>query len=202
MALFSICRPCDRGNVYCGLPCRRTARRATSREARRRHRRSEEGRLDHRDHERARRARRRRVGDPGPGKLTSSTTLDEPDRARISMAESDVATGQVNDERHDHRSRSRRSPTGFGCWRRRRRTIFLQAILGPIRTAHPRAAATLLEGLALWHQRPLSVVLSADDADDGSALGLCDALGVRADAALRSRPRVPGSRRARPPPTS
>lgn len=53
----------------------------------------------------------------------------------------------------------------------------LQAILGPIRTAHPRAAATLLEGLALWHQRPLSVVLSADDTDDGSALGLCDALG-------------------------
>jgi hypothetical protein len=53
----------------------------------------------------------------------------------------------------------------------------LQAILGPIHMAHPRAAATLLEGLALWHQRPLSVVLSADDADDGSALGLCDALG-------------------------
>lgn len=53
----------------------------------------------------------------------------------------------------------------------------LQAVLGPIRAAHPRAAATLLEGLALWHQRPLSVVLSADAADDGSALGLCDALG-------------------------
>jgi hypothetical protein len=53
----------------------------------------------------------------------------------------------------------------------------LQAILGPIQSAHPRAAATLLEGLALWHQRPLSVVLSADDADDGSALGLCDVLG-------------------------
>jgi len=53
----------------------------------------------------------------------------------------------------------------------------LQAILGPIRTAHPRAVATLLEGLALWHQRPLSVVLAADDTDDGTALGLCDALG-------------------------
>jgi hypothetical protein len=53
----------------------------------------------------------------------------------------------------------------------------LQAILGPISTAHPRAASTLLEGLALWHQRPLSVVLSVDDADGGSALGLCDALG-------------------------
>jgi hypothetical protein len=46
-----------------------------------------------------------------------------------------------------------------------------------VRGAHPRAAATLLEGIALWHQRPLSVVLSADASDDGSALGLCDALG-------------------------
>jgi len=54
----------------------------------------------------------------------------------------------------------------------------LKAILGPARSAHPRAAATLLEGLALWHQRPLSVVLSADDSDDGFAMGLCDALGL------------------------
>jgi hypothetical protein len=53
----------------------------------------------------------------------------------------------------------------------------LKAILGPARRAHPRAAATLLEGLALWHQRPLSVVLSADDMEDGCALGLCDGLG-------------------------
>jgi hypothetical protein len=53
----------------------------------------------------------------------------------------------------------------------------LMAILGPVRCAHPRAAATLLEGLALWHQQQLSVVLSVDDADDGCALGLCDALG-------------------------
>jgi hypothetical protein len=53
----------------------------------------------------------------------------------------------------------------------------LKAVLGPARQAHPRAAATLLEGIALWHQRPLSVVLSADDTADGCALGLCDALG-------------------------
>jgi hypothetical protein len=53
----------------------------------------------------------------------------------------------------------------------------LKAVLGPAGRAHPRAAATLLEGIALWHQRRLSVVLSADDGDDGSALGLCDALG-------------------------
>lgn len=53
----------------------------------------------------------------------------------------------------------------------------LRAILGPAAAAHPRAAATLLEGLALWHERPLSVVLCADGSDDGSAMGLYDALG-------------------------
>lgn len=53
----------------------------------------------------------------------------------------------------------------------------LKAVLGPASQAHPRAAATLLEALALWHQRPVSVVLSADELDDGSALGLYDALG-------------------------
>jgi hypothetical protein len=56
-------------------------------------------------------------------------------------------------------------------------TDILKAVLGPASNAHPRAAATLLEGLALWHQRPLSVVLYAADVDDGSALALCDALG-------------------------
>ena len=53
----------------------------------------------------------------------------------------------------------------------------MKAVLGPPEQAHPRAAATLLEGLSLWYQRPLSVVLSADDSDDGCAMGLCDALG-------------------------
>lgn len=53
----------------------------------------------------------------------------------------------------------------------------LKAVLGPASTTHPRAAATMLEGLALWHQRPLSVVLCADDEEHGSALELCDALG-------------------------
>ena len=53
----------------------------------------------------------------------------------------------------------------------------LRAVLGPLEGAHPRAAATLLEGLALWHQRPLTVVLCADDAPASSALALYDALG-------------------------
>ena len=36
---------------------------------------------------------------------------------------------------------------------------------------------TFLEGLALWMQRPLSVVLCAADGDDTSALGLSDGFG-------------------------
>ena len=44
----------------------------------------------------------------------------------------------------------------------------LKAVLGPPEQAHPRAAATLLEGISLWYQRPLSVVLSADGSDVGA----------------------------------
>jgi hypothetical protein len=53
----------------------------------------------------------------------------------------------------------------------------MRAVLGPAAEAHPRAAATLLEGLSLWHQRPLSVVLCVSNKSYGSELGLCDALG-------------------------
>jgi hypothetical protein len=53
----------------------------------------------------------------------------------------------------------------------------MRAVLGPPATMHRRAAATLLEGLSLWHQQPLSVVLYADAPDAGCAMGLFDALG-------------------------
>lgn len=53
----------------------------------------------------------------------------------------------------------------------------LKAVLGPPGQAHTRAARSLLEGLSLWHQRPLAVVLCADGPFDGHALGLCDSLG-------------------------
>ena len=54
----------------------------------------------------------------------------------------------------------------------------LRAVLPPAGTCmHPRSASTLLEGLALWLQRPLSVVLYAADGDDSSALGLSDGFG-------------------------
>jgi hypothetical protein len=52
----------------------------------------------------------------------------------------------------------------------------LRALLPPPTEAHHRAAATLLEGLALWYQRPLSVVLCVDDTSNSYALDLCDAL--------------------------
>ena len=77
-SIFSICRACDRGHVYCGPTCSGLARRDSLRRARRRHRHSLEGRLDHRDHERARRQRRRqalRVGDHGSFDPASCSSL-------------------------------------------------------------------------------------------------------------------------------
>jgi hypothetical protein len=42
---------------------------------------------------------------------------------------------------------------------------------------HWRAAPTLVEGLALWLGRPLSIVLCADAEGTSSELGLCDGFG-------------------------
>jgi len=53
----------------------------------------------------------------------------------------------------------------------------MRAILGPTTASHPRAAATLLELLALWHQQALSVVLRADLDACSSATRLIDDLG-------------------------
>lgn len=54
----------------------------------------------------------------------------------------------------------------------------LRAVLPPPSPGlHPRSAPTVLEGLALWLQRPLSVVLCAVDEDSSFALGLSDGFG-------------------------
>ena len=53
----------------------------------------------------------------------------------------------------------------------------LKAVLAPATGIHPRAAATLLEGLSLWYQQTLSVVLCADESVDSSVMGLYDGLG-------------------------
>lgn len=56
----------------------------------------------------------------------------------------------------------------------------LKARLGPPSQAHRFAAATLLEGLSLWFQRPLRVVLSAESEAFSSGLGLSDGFGFGA----------------------
>lgn len=53
----------------------------------------------------------------------------------------------------------------------------MRAILGPTTASHPRAAATLMEGLALWHQQAVSVVLCADVEACSSATRMLDGLG-------------------------
>ena len=59
LLVLCVCRPCYRGQGFCGSRCKVAARTESKRAARARHRQSPEGRLDHRDHERARRKRRR-----------------------------------------------------------------------------------------------------------------------------------------------
>jgi hypothetical protein len=53
----------------------------------------------------------------------------------------------------------------------------LRATLPPPSTAHSRAAALLLEGMSLWLDQRLSVVICADAPETSSALGLCDGFG-------------------------
>ena len=51
----------------------------------------------------------------------------------------------------------------------------LRAVMPSPLFAHPRAATALLEGLSLWYQKRLSVVLCAgEEVGSSSALGLCD----------------------------
>ena len=54
----------------------------------------------------------------------------------------------------------------------------MRALLGPATSSHPRAAATLLEGISLWYQQALSVVLYADAEPSSSATQLFDNLGI------------------------
>lgn len=53
----------------------------------------------------------------------------------------------------------------------------MRAVLPPPRPTRLSAAPTLCEGLSLWLERPLSVVLCADAEGSSCELGLCDGLG-------------------------
>lgn len=55
----------------------------------------------------------------------------------------------------------------------------LRALLPPpAQMRHERAAITFLEGLALWLDAKLQVVLSVDEREAGFCLGLTDEMGV------------------------
>lgn len=55
----------------------------------------------------------------------------------------------------------------------------LKAVLPPLSCAHPKAVVTVLEGLSLWTQQRLSVVLAVDEEVPSfcTSTELCDALG-------------------------
>jgi hypothetical protein len=57
----------------------------------------------------------------------------------------------------------------------------LKAILPTTSAPHRRALPTFFEALALWHQTPVRVVLSAAEAESWSRLGLVDELFVSVD---------------------
>jgi len=100
---FLICKPCDRGHIYCSPKCSTIARWESKRRARRRHRSSPEGRLDHMDRERVRRARKRiiqrSVGDHGSKPDSTSCNVSvAPSPARDSASRSigvDTENGDV-----------------------------------------------------------------------------------------------------------
>lgn len=78
----------------------------------------------------------------------------------------------------------------------------LRAKLGPASHVHRWAASTLLEGLALWYQEPLRVVLCADSEAIASPLMLTDGLGLgdrtfHFEVEVVDRRRVPGAERLR-----
>lgn len=73
--VFYVCRPCDRGQVYCSRDCSEMARVEDVRAARARYRDSDEARADHRDYVRAWRASRRFVRDQGSQKVAPSSKV-------------------------------------------------------------------------------------------------------------------------------
>ena len=84
---FVICRPCDRGHVYCGVPCRIAGYALKRRESRARHQKTLEGRLDHRDRQRAYRCRQ-------VSRVTDQTSLSESRRVELPSAPPHAAVAQ------------------------------------------------------------------------------------------------------------
>ena len=73
------------------------------------------------------------------------------------------------------------TPSGTSILAMDGRHELLRAVLGPAEGTHPKAAPTLLEGLSLWHQRPLHVVLYVKKPWSGSFPELFGPLGLGQD---------------------
>jgi len=174
-----VCAADDRGQIYCSFGCRSVGNRRRLKEARDRYRADPEVREYHRDYMREWRTRRReqreRVRDHGPQKLAPL--------AEVCLATAPTATTTValaNDARSVPDD-----PTEAGAQAPSRCDAALDDALrgrafargAAASTGASAAAPTLLEGLALWLGRPLSVALCAADSDALSALSLSDGFG-------------------------
>ena len=147
--VFCVCRPCYRGQGFCGPPCKLAARATSKRAARARHRASDEGRLDHRDHERARRKRVREaetasVADHGPAFLSSVASVCPPHDPPAPMS----GAVAIDGEGHDDETRTdgftdddrRADPDPGADGRRRGAQGSLAAVLGAAPSGHSDAA--------------------------------------------------------------
>jgi hypothetical protein len=100
-----LCPGCDRGQRYCGEPCRRRGYARTRREARRRHRHSEAGRLDHRDGQRRYRQRKKMsasVVDQGPQEVAPASTVCPAQTLPVAPTESGLARRNPDGNRVVH----------------------------------------------------------------------------------------------------
>ena len=102
-SLFTVCPPCDRGQVYCGPLCRRVARGRTNRAARRRHRRSDVG---------AARARTARTEDGASGGAANRARARRGDDGR-GAGEAPCGRGGEATRARDREQRGARSRGGY-----------------------------------------------------------------------------------------
>jgi hypothetical protein len=148
LALFMICRPCYRGQTYCGAACRERVRTLQSRAARARHQESPLGRADHRDRNRQCRLRKRSaamtsVMDQGSKNVAHPGNVRMPENPPASIPDAHEVDG-----RSSHESATPQnylyssSTTAFRC------TVC--ARIGVVHSEWPQRSARLRRRAARW----------------------------------------------------
>ena len=74
--IFHVCRPCWRGQVYCGERCRKTRQRRLHRTAQRKYRHTDKGRKTHRLYEQNRRKKKKKKKTMGDDSATPPKSCD------------------------------------------------------------------------------------------------------------------------------